>query len=426
MVVNTAGAPVIDAILTFEFAGLDGIPVTITGRRLQAWALPADWGSNIEEELSWLTQIQQAVDGSEDSEALREAPRRQWEFDVVADRRERRIIENAVYDWAARIWAMPVMPDRSELAADLPAASEAIALDHAHLDYVAGGLAMLWGDLQRYELVEIATTEPGVLGLARPTLQPWPAGTRVYPCRAARLAEAPTWRRRSDQVITSRVRFEASEPCDWPAVAPPAMYLGYPVLEWRADESDDPTASSLRAVEILDGDVGLVSIDDITGRAWAQQSHDFTLAGRSERSAHRSYLYWLAGRYQRLWVPTFADDVQQLELLTSGVSTLFVAAAGITAHLRQQPGRRHLRIERNDGTVHYREVLSSSELDADRELLLIDSPLGADLAPEQVRVISWMALSRQASDRVGITHITDSEGAARSRLSFVTVGAHEP
>lgn len=424
--VSTSGPPVIDARLTLGWADLADIIVEISGQRLQAWPVMADWGRPIEESLEWLTEIQQAMDGSEDAEPLREAPRRGWSFDVLEGRQERRIIENAVYDWGARVWALPVFPDISLLAAELPAESTAIALDPAGLDFRAGGLAMLWADALSYELVEVASVEADGLELARPTLQAWPRGTRLYPCRTAHLRTRPTWRRRSDQVISSRMEFAAAEPCDWPAQAPAMTYLGIPVLEWRPDESEDPTAQADRQLEAVDGDIGLVVFEDISGRPWELQSHDFLLRGRADRGGHRSLMYWLQGRYQRVWLPTWADDVQLLDPVDAGAVSWFVANAGISSYLRQQNGRRHVRVELNTGQVFYREVIASSVADAAREILLVDAGLGVAVTPGQVRQISWMKVSRLASDRIDITHTGDSHGVARGRVSFVQAGVTEP
>ncbi|WP_297831674.1 hypothetical protein [Thermomonas sp.] len=422
--IDTSGSPIIDATLSFEFT-TDAAPgVTITGRRLQAWPVPADWGSSITETLEWLSDMQLSVDGSVDAEPLRGAPRRTWEFDLLRGGAARRIIENATYDWTGRVWVLPVMPDVSRLPSALPAGSATITVDTAGLDFATGGLAMLWRDVTQYELVEIATVGASALTLARATLQPWPSGTRIWPVRTARLTEAPTWTRSSDSVIKSRVRFEAVEPCDWPAAAPGALYRGYPVLD-PGDWNELPTLQPARELTLLDGDVGLVSVADITGLAWSRQSHMWTLHGRSQRDTHRRLLYWLQGQVGVLWVPTFAADVVLRDTVVAGSTTLVVDWAGMTQHLRGQPGRRHLRIDLGSA-IHYREVVASAELDAERESLTLDSGLPSTVQPSQVRMISWMMLARRSSDHVEIAHITDSEGVARVRDSFVFAGIEEP
>ena len=84
-------------------------------------------------------------------------------------------------------------------------------------------------------------------------------------------------------------------------------------------------------------------------------------------------------------------------------------AAGIT-------GRRDLRVELNDGTVRYRRVLGSSELDAATERLNLGEPWDVEFEAKQVRRVSWMTLMRLDSDTVELEHITDVEGSARAQL----------
>lgn len=422
--IDTSGSPIIDATLAFEFT-TDAAPgVTITGRRLQAWPVPADWGSTITETLEWLTDMQLAVDGSVDAQPLRAAPRRTWEFDLIQNRAARRIVENATYDWSGRVWALPVMTESTRLAATLPVGSGTIPLDTAHLDFVAGGLAMLWRAASQYELVEIDSIGPSALALARPTLKAWAAGTRIWPVRTAQLTDAPTWTRASDDVVKARVRFEAVEPCDWPAEASGVTYLGWPVLD-PGDWDELPTFQPARELTQLDGDVGLVFTDDVTGLPWSRQSRLWKLYGRSARDSHRRMLYWLQGQAGVLWVPTFSADVVLRDAVPSGSATLIVDWAGIANHLRGQPGRRHLRIDIGSA-VYFREVTASAELDAARESLTLDSGLPVTVQPAQVRKISWMMLARRSSDRVEIAHVTDSHGLARVRDSFVFAGSEEP
>lgn len=428
--VSVEGGATIDAQLVLTFTGLGTTTIPITGSRVFLWPLPADWAQGMREGLEWLTSVQRSIDGSRDAEPMREFPRRDFSIDYVADRKERRIIENAMFNWTGRIWTLPVYPDIERLASALPAASGAIPMPGgtADLDFAEGGQVALWRDVDDYELVEIAEAgvETNQLLLARPTLKNWPAGTRIYPTRQARLQSAPQLARKNDQVITFSASFDVDEPCDWPAIAPAAIYLGFPVLEHRTDEAEDPQGAYGRQLEVLDGNVGLVAVDDVTGFSWPTQSHAWRLDGRAERAAHRSLLYWLAGRAQALWLPTGNDDLQLVETASAPGATLTVAWAGIAKFLGGAPGRKHVRIELVDGTVFYRRISSIEELDAARERVALDPALGQALAPAQVRQISWMALSALASDRVEIAHMTDSKGGADCAVTFEGTPAEEP
>jgi hypothetical protein len=430
LTVATDGPPRIDATLAFVFASGDVWSLTITGQRLQAWSLPPNWTEPVVETLAWLTDVQTTLAGSVVRTPLRDAPRRSWEFSVLADRAERRVVEALLYDGGARAWALPVFVDTTWLRAPVAAGAMRIVVDTVGLDVVVGGLVMLWCSDRVFELIEIATLRANEMDLRAPTQSAWPIGTRLIPCRIARLTDAPEWRRHTDRLMETRLRFEASEPCEWPSIAPTARYRGVPVFEDRPDWSDPPTARVARRTTVLDGDVGRIAVDDMSGLAWTTQSHAWRLFGRSERRRHRSLLYWLQGRAEALWLPTWADDVEIIETIGETAVSLVVAWAGIARHLRQQAGRRHLRIELHDGTIFYRAVEASSESvladGASGERLRIDAALGRIVRPEQVRLASWMMLVTLAGDTVELQHHADSDGLLDCQVTFASIGADAP
>lgn len=419
------GQPAIDATLTWLFSGEPPLDVIVTANRITAWVYPPDWSDNISESLAWLTDVQPALAGTEVRQPCRDAPRRQWEFNVIAYGVDRQRMENMLFDWTARTWAMPLFAEVNFLDAALPAGSSTIALDTSYLDFVAGGLAILWADTASYEVVQVADVAPGSITLALPTGNSWPAGTRLYPCRLAALTDAPSIPRKSDRLIQGQVRFESRDACDWPAIAPATTYLGYPVLD-RSDEPGDMDMSYPRIVEMLDDDLGVPVPVDSSNLPYPTQQHAWMLYGRAERAAQRSLLYWLQGRAQALWVPSWSDDLEWLGTLASTGTVLTIVNVGVARFLRQQPGRRHIRIELNDGTVFFRRITGSTEIDAGTEQLSIDSALGLAVTPGDVRQTNWMMLARLAADEVQIAHVTDSQGIATSAANFVGVPGEEP
>lgn len=430
LTVGLDGPPVIDAVAGLSFADGATWSIRIDGLRLQAWTLPPNWSEPLTETLAWLTDVQIAVAGTVTRTPLREAPHRSWEFAVLADRVERRWVEHALFDWTARVWALPVFVDTTRLGAPLVAGAVEVPVDATGLDFAVGSLAMLWRDVATYELVEAAQIANGRMTLRAPTRRAWQVGTRLIPCRTARLTDAPELRRHTDRLMSTQLRFEATEPCDWPPALPATRYRGFPVLEHRPDETRDPSAILARRFGLLDGDVGRTQVDDASGLAWTTQSHAWRLFGRAERAAHRGLLYGLQGRAEALWLPTWTDDLDVIETIGETALTLTVAACGVSRSLRQQAGRRHVRIELIDGTVFYRAIEASSEFPLANgeisERLRMDTALGLVVTPERVRLVCWLALVTLAGDTVELRHHADSDGLLDCAVSFAGIPAEEP
>lgn len=425
--VTPSGPAAIDATLQWLFADASqDVSLEITGNRLTAWTVLPDWSQGITETLAFLTDLGEAVDGSQARTPLRGDPRRQWEAPYIADGTDRQLAESLLYGAAARNYMVPVWWDGDVLTAPLAAGATSLPLATANRDYAVGAQVLLWSSSTNYELVEVSAIAANALTIAHATVNTWAAGTRVWPCRQAALTDTPQLTRKSDRLIEATIRFEAREPCDWTALAPSATYLGYPVLEDRLEESNDPTASYARKLVTLDNQIALPDVDDISGLAWPMQSHAWRLSGRAAQAAHRSLLYWLQGQAQPLWIPSWQEDVTLTGPVASNATTLPVQWAGIARYLTLGAGRRHLRIELNDGSVFYRTVTAATEIGQQSESLALDAALGVAISAANVRAISWMMLATLAADSVEIQHLTDGDGLARCAASFAGVPMEEP
>ena len=419
MAVTPQGNPVLDARVGWVFDNAEQPVVRITANRIVAWTFKPDWESGILERLSWLTDIHQSESLAEQRRAMRLAPRREWEANMLVEGRERQLLDLALFGWGARIWVVPVWPDIQLMTTELSAGVDFIPCATAHLDFRAGGLALLSGDSAfDYEVVEIDQVLSGGLQLKRDTQQGWLRGSRIYPCRTAQLIEQPDLTRLTDRLMSVDVHFLASESCEWPAQLPAATYRSHPVYEVRPDESEDLTQGFVRLMSDLDNRMAQPLMQDVAGIALPVTGHRRLLAGRAERAGWRSFLYAMRGRQQAVWVPSHADDLRLVSVVLQTQSYIDVENCGYSRFGLAQAGRKDIRIELRSGTVFYRRISSAQELSAAVERLVINAPLGQEVAPAAVVRISWMALMRLDADVIELEHQTDSEGIATSSVVF--------
>ncbi|WP_325438054.1 hypothetical protein [Pseudomonas nitroreducens] len=424
--VTPDGQPVLDTTVSWVFDNDARAGLRITANRIVSWAFAPDWADGVLERLTWATDILQSESGVEQRRAIRLSPRREFEAPILVEGRERQLLDLSLFGWGARVWALPVWPDIQILAQAVAAGATAIPCSTVGRDFHAGGLAMLRGDSAlNGETVEVLSVSSTGLVLKRPTQQSWPKGVRLYPARPAQLSELPSSERLTDRLDRLVVRFLVLESCEWPAVAPATQYRGWPVLEERPDEAENLTRSYQRLLRELDGGAALPLRTDTANRAFSVLQHRWVLAGRTEQSAFRSLLYALNGRQKAVWVPTHADDLTLVALITSGATTIDVGNVGYSRFAQAKPGRRDIRIELWDGRSFYRRITGSTELAGDVERLAIDAPLGVQVEISQVLRISWLSLCRLDTDSIEIQHETDSEGVALSQVTFRSVRDEE-
>lgn len=419
LTVTPDGQPVLDTVVAWEFDNGRSAGLRITANRIIAWTFVPDWGDGIRERLTAATDILQSESGVSQRRKLRGSPRREFNGPMYAEGRERQLLDLSLFGWSDRIWSIPIWPDIQLLDVGIGADVNFIPCSTQHLDFRAGGLAMLRGeDAFTSETVEILEVLTNGLQLKRNTQLAWPAGSRIYPARAAQLLEEPSLSKLTDRLIEAEVRFLVVEACDWPEWLPATLYRGRPVWDRRPDDSENLTHAAQRLRSTLDSGFAQPLITDTARRALQVLGQRHLDLGREARALVRSFIYGMDGRQKVVWVPTHMDDLTLLAPATAVATTIDVANIGYTRFSNGKPGRRDIRIERWDGTVLMRRIIGATELDGQTERLALDAALGSDLQPADVARISWMNLMRFESDTQNIEHMTDSEGVAAWATAF--------
>lgn len=413
LTVTPDGQPVLDTVIDWQFNGDISAGLRVTANRIIAWVFVPDWGNGIRERLAASTDILQSESAVSQRRQLRLAPRRKFSGPMYAEGRERQLLDLSLFGWSDRIWSIPIWPDIQLLEVGIAADVDFIPCSTQYLDFRDGGLAMLRGeDAFTSETVEILEVLADGLQLKRNSQLAWPAGSRLYPARAAQLLEEPSLSKLTDRLIEAEVQFLVVEPCDWPEWLPTTLYRGRPVWDRRPDDSESLTQSIQRLRSTLDSGFAQPLITDTAGRALQMLGQRHLDLGREARALVRSFIYGMRGRQAVVWVPTHMDDLTLVANASPVGTALDIAYIGYTRFSAGKPGRRDIRIELWSGSVFMRRITGSIEVDSQVERVALDSALGVEVQPNQVARISWMNLMRFESDEQEIEHMTDSEGVA--------------
>ncbi len=398
LAISTDGPSTIDAAYTFNFPA-DAPVLRVTGTRVVVWPFRPNWVQPLTERLEWLTDVIESDDGTEQRMALRGAPRRAFSFLITVSQADKRRLETLLWDWQARAFAVPVWTDPGRLAVAAKTDDTVLSLATDYLDYHDDGLAVLIGDTATQEALEIDTVSPGSITLARPLLNDWPAGTRIYPARIGRLQDSQDLSLYTATLESALVRFDIQDNSAVSAAEfSAATYRGLPVLETRPNWRDDISQAYRRKLELFDNTTGIRAVDDLSARPVTVQDYLWTRAGRAAIYAFRQWLYARAGKQTPIWVPTYQSDLVLAQDVQDTDTAIRVQNIGYSRFIRQAIGRRDIAIRLADGTVYYRRITASIEVDSQTEQLSIDSALGQLVKTTEVRMISWLQLCRVESD----------------------------
>jgi hypothetical protein len=361
------------------------------------WKPPANWSTPIIERLEWRTDTLLTYNGSEQRIALRQTPRRYFEFGfLVPTLLERQKLEAAISANGSQSWDLPIWTDSAPCTSAVSNGDVVVYADTVGRDFVAGGKALLLATNGNSLIINISTLTTTQLNLSSAVVGAWPIETLVIPLRTAYLEQNQQISRFTGSAIYGVVRFLCDDISTWPT-ATETEYRNYPVLTIASNWSQDITTDYQRKMQIVDFGVGGIYRDDESSLPVFIQSHHFVLDSRQKITDFRKFLYSRRGRLNALWIPSFMPDLTFVSL--SSVYLDVVNCDYATLH-NQAINRRDIRIELTNGNVYYRRIVASAVISGTVERLTLDSVLGVSLTAADVEKISFMMFGRLDTDAI--------------------------
>lgn len=404
LLIDSSGPPTITAEFEFVLPGFQNLTLTVSGVRVVGWQWEPNWKDGVRERLTWVSDGEDSYNGTPQRIQLREYPIQDIEFLVDLDGRRARTLENALYAWSGRTWAVPYPPDVEVLEVELPSGTESVLLPTGTKSYEIDGLAMFIDpDNNFYETAEIESITSGALNFKRGLARTWPIGTRVYPVVFCRMTNGLQVARFLKNATYAQVAFQSNKGRPYEIAAEP-VYRGYPVLIRQPEYNTDPTQGYLDLLDKLENAFGESFYDKKTDTPYTLQGWTWRSFGREEIDELKKFLYARRGKVRAIWVPTYAEDLLLTTNLASNGTTLEVEHAGLVQFVADGAiNRRDIRIELSNGQVFYRRVSDFTPVDDYRESFSIDAELGTLVTPDMVVNISWMHLVRLDSDTVELS-----------------------
>ena len=386
------------------------------------WPLLPNWKAGVQETLEFRTRIiGPTMTGMRQKRRMRIAPRRSFQFEVHPHHQSRRLLDNIRFAVGKREWWLPIWHDGQVLGEGVLAGDDSVPCVVQTREFREGGYAVLRSNqvyTTEFEIVQIDVLDLDHFTIVGELENDWPAGTRVYPLRLARLAnDSNTASLYNGEVSTLSVKMEVSEPCDWvPYQFQDYLFNrheDYPILDIGTNWADQRNHAFDRIITDVDNDTSLPAYFDFPDKPFIGLDIFRTDKGGKDHDQTRQVLYALAGRYQSVWVPTYTNDLQIVSDVSGG--TFSVENCRYHVYVNQAEGRDALRIELWDGSVFY-AMVADSEDSGDTEIIYTN--LSDDIDKNQVRRISFMTLMQQSSDSITLTHLTDIEGACTTPFVF--------
>ena len=402
------GPPVIEASFIFQFPG-EAPTLSVTGRRVVVFGIAPDWSDGWLERLMWATDVLTARDGAEQRIRLRSQPRRSLEFSLLAAGDEAALLDVLLSAWQARVYALPVWPDKSRLSSRVNAGSTVIPVATPHLEYAADGLLVIGTDSRNTEAAEILSVASHAVTLKQPLLQTWPAGAFVVPAQTARLRMKQGVSRITESIARSRLVFDLVESS---VIAPQEATMRFksaPVWLQRPNRRRDVETEYQRLAEVLDFETGITAVDDTANRPFICRSFDYLCRNRAEIAAFRGWLAARQGRFAAFWQPAWETSLVPTRKLLAGQTALTVASRGYALYFNGLPERTEAAFLHKTGQWHLRTILGFGPgVSGEEEVMTLDQPFSFDARPEDWAALYFLEKTRLDADQIELNWLTDS------------------
>jgi hypothetical protein len=336
---------------------------------MPVWTLLPNWKNGITERLAFLTDVLESETGAEQRRAVRRFPRRSFEAEFLRQTAWRSRLDMFFAGVGRYEFLVPLWHEQVKMLKGITVDATGVSFSSnsaSQREFRTGDLVFVNnGDPDDYELLEVAEVEPERFGWASPPKRRWPAGTRIFPLREARILDAPKLTNLNDQVATAQVRFELSKPDsrpgDWGNLSG-----GEPVFAFNPNRRTPISFDHSRLTYTLDNSVGQVRVTDPGDYASVTMHLGMTLFGRAQTHAFRQFIAAARGRARRFFCGTFMADMTPVAEIDGTTPTLEIEPIGFTDYMsRPQPVRLGIAVQFKDDTpALYRNITAAEAIHA--------------------------------------------------------------
>lgn len=418
LTVSTDGPATINGTFTWLVGGT-AYTVAIIGRRVILLNVAPDWKNPMVEGLEWKTSVLRAYSGKEQRASLRNKARRSFEYDFTLFGLDAQKLDNALWGWQNRVFALPVWSDFCQLTNTAYAGSKLISVKTDTVSFQAGGLAVLMGDSP--EVVEIDSITSTSIVLKNNLQAGWPARAVIYPLITGHLEKSVSMQRHSSQALTGKLQFLAT-PGDIDPYTPTASavesYNGFEVITSQPNWSNAISWTSEFDFQTVDPQVGVLEYLESEKYPRVIRSYSWLLKSRAEVLAFRQFLARQRGQLKACWVPTWTSDFTVTRDHFASDSSFTVVPNNYRTLIAANPDRCTIMIRLRDGTRMYRTIVGVST-DGTNDVITFSSQLGVDIPKSSIVDIHLMLLSRFATDKINLEWRTNSVAVVQSSFTSI-------
>lgn len=369
--------------------------------------LPYTPDGKVTETITWMTDILQNYDGTDQRIAVRPRPRRSLTYDLsILTDAERKAVYDFYYYSTVNPCYAPAYHEQAYLKNKALTGQSTLSL-HVRRAALRDGAAIHVAAPQGAgDVYRVQTHTPQTVKINRPLGFDVQKGAWITPVYVARIAGIPSIGM-GPIAGSSTLTLDVQEYRDEEAWPDEPVFLDtfddYPVLTMRpfgfdADEGFDA------GINVTDNETGIRVYDTAWDQRYVGGSRQYLVNRQFNLDAMqwwRTFMDWCCGQQRPFLASTWRKD--QVAVGTLVKTGIVLAGLTFASLYRDSPTYSRLEIETEDGDVYWVSIASASPSGLNTTITFVDE-LPDAATGAVVKRVSYLLLSRLGSDTVTLTH----------------------
>ena len=372
--------------------------------------LRVNWANSYVESYEFKTDIITTFDGKEQRRAFRKYPRRELSFSAVLHRSRKLELDYLMNSWQTKLFALPNFTHYVTSTSVMLAEGNTISITGPYYEDISPGdtVVLVNGDV--IETRYVVGVSSSALSFGDESLTEWPVGTRIHPVQLGRLQDEPKLSHITSETATFPAQFKIE----------PGTSLYTPVesgfwLDFREAWMKKPDWKNGLGVDhhwprnTVDYEIGRIDTYDPYKFPSRVTRLEYISTTRADVKLAVDFFCRHYGQAREFLLPSWENDVPYA-FISAGSRSILIPGLNFATVYGESTVFRRVVLRMKDGSDIHRKVDFVEGLEeTDTSVLWVEEPLPSiPLTPETLIGISWVPVSRFATDRLEIEWLTDS------------------
>lgn len=405
---SAGGTPAINATYTFSFSIGPDKTLPVTGERSRIWDFPINWGDSYTVSHEFLTEVITSRSQREQRIAVRQTARKRLQFGATLIGKNLRRMQRQMSSWNGKIWIVPEYSRHVSISAMI--ANAATTTVSAIPSWLSAGLSVVLVDGEIAESKIVLSVVGNVVTFVGSSALAWRSGSLLHPGISAILSPSTSSNRVTDEASTITLQFDAMPASENPEPFVPAPFsyksreLFLTPYNWGEAVSED----FINFQEKVDYNRGPISL--FRPVDFSTNELKVVFMGKSSVEAEKLLQFFkrMKGQQGEFYRPSFTNDLRPIGTALTGSKFLRFAGLDNLTYADDKVFKA-VYVSSPTGLTcpnTLKAVTKIVDVEGTDTLFEFDDPWAFNVGPNCK--ISWMTVSRLASDTATFTWHTDS------------------